>query len=290
MFAVTIPARQFALFRVLLGLYLAIHFAMLIPYGAELFGHTGVIPDPRLNLVPPIFPSLLNLPVASGTISLFLIVMVLAAVAFALGICRRVAALILWYGWACLFNRNNLIGNPSIPYVGLLLLLSVIVPLGEGWTMRKRHDEWHFPPAIYWAAWIPLALGYTFSGLHKLGSPSWVNGDALRLLADNPLARSGPIRDWLLKAPDSVLHGMTWFALAGEISFAFFSFTRVTRFIAWMWLVGMHLGILGVIAFADLTAGMLLVHVFVWDPVWLRRRKRPLPAAASSAAPVASLG
>lgn len=283
MFAVTIPARQFAIFRVLLGLYLAIHFAMLIPYGAELFGHTGVLPDPNLNLVPPIFPNLLNLPVAAGTISLFLLAMVLAAAALAMGICRRVAALILWYGWACLFNRNNLIGNPSIPYVGLLLLLTVLVPLGEGWTMRKHHDEWHFPPAIYWAAWIPLALGYTFSGLHKLGSPSWVNGDALRFLADNPLARPGPIRDWLLQAPDFVIHPMTWFALAGEILFAFLSFTRVTRFIAWFWLVGMHLGILAVIAFADLTAGMLLVHAFVWDPAWLRRRiDSTVPAAAAS--------
>ncbi len=276
MFAVTIPARQFALFRVLLGVYLAIHFAMLVPYGAELFGSTGVLPDPRLNLIPPIFPNVLNAELASGTISLFLVALVLIALLFATGIWRRTAAVILWYGWACLFNRNNLIANPSIPYVGLLILLTTLVPLGEGWSIRERRENWTFPIAVYWAAWIPLAAGYTFSGLHKLGSPSWMNGEALRLLADNPLARPGPIRDWLLKAPDAVIHAMTWFALAGEILFAFLSFTRATRFIAWAWLVGMHLGILAVISFADLTAGMLLAHLFVWDPAWLRLWKRPL--------------
>jgi hypothetical protein len=270
MFAVTIPARQFALFRVLFGLYLAIHFAMLLPYGAELFGHTGVLPEPQLNLIPPIFPNVLNAKLASGTISIFLIGLSVVALLFAAGVGRRTAAILLWYGWACLFNRNNLIANPSIPYVGLLLLLTILVPLGESWAPRARREDWQFPKAVYWAAWIPLAAGYTYSGLLKLGSPSWVNGEALRLLADNPLARPGPIRDWLLTAPDWVIHSMTWFALAGEILFAFLSFTRVTRFVAWAWLIGMHVGILAVISFADLTAGMLLVHLFVWDPAWVR--------------------
>lgn len=269
MWEVTIPARQFALFRLVFGSYLAVHFLQLLPHGAELFGPRGVLPDPRLNLLPPLPLNPFHLPLADSTIGLLLGALVLLSVLFAAGVFRRSAALLLWFGWACLFNRNNLIGNPSIPYVGLLLLLCALVPLGEGLTPRRARDPaWRLPPAIYWALFVPLAVGYTYSGLHKLGSPSWLHGEALQLLADNPLARPGPFREWILALPAPLIALLTWSALAGEILFAPLCLWRAGRALAWTWLVGMHLGILCVISFADLTAGMLLAHWFAFDPAW----------------------
>ena len=38
-------------------------------------------------------------------------------------------------------------------------------------------------------------------------------------------------------------------------------------------MVIMHLGILVLIDFADLTCGMLMVHAFTFDPAWLRTRR-----------------
>jgi len=48
----------------------------------------------------------------------------------------------------------------------------------------------------------------------------------------------------------------------------------------------MHLGILALVAFAELTLGMLLVHAFTFDPAWLPRRN----AGAASPAPGAGAG
>ena len=46
MFGVTPPiSRHFAVFRVALGGYLVFHFVSLVPYAAELFGETGMLPD-----------------------------------------------------------------------------------------------------------------------------------------------------------------------------------------------------------------------------------------------------
>ncbi len=44
-------------------------------------------------------------------------------------------------------------------------------------------------------------------------------------------------------------------------------------------MVGMHLGILSVVSFADLTAGMLMAHAFVFDPGWVgeRLKRKPEP-------------
>src|SRR5690606_35998735 len=122
------------------------------------------------------------------------------SVLFTLGVWRRTMALLLWFGWACLFNRNNLISNPSLPYVGFILFCCVLVAPAESLSLRRRTNpaEWFFPAWIFRGAWFLMAAGYTFSGLVKLGSPSWVDGTAFRHLVDNPLARPGLFRDLFL--------------------------------------------------------------------------------------------
>src|SRR6185503_9916120 len=113
------------------GAYLLAHTLTLLPYGKELFSREGVLASARLNPTFGLFPDPLYLWDSPRAISLLLIVMALLAMLFALGTSRHVAAACLWFGWASLFGRNNLISNPSIPYVGLLLLLTLLVPLGE---------------------------------------------------------------------------------------------------------------------------------------------------------------
>jgi hypothetical protein len=268
----SISARQFAIFRFVLGAYLALHFAYLVPYGTELFSNQGVLADSRLNVTHGILPNLLEHYDSAAIVTCILIVLSVFAVAFAFGVFRRVAAILLWYGWACLFNRNNLINNPSIPYIGMLLLLTALVPVGESWTPQASDQSWTFPPAVYWTAWILMATGYSFSGWMKLRSPSWIDGTALYHVLNNPLARPGLIRDLLLGSP-VCLRLLTWASLAAEISFLPLSVTRQTRKLAWFALVGMNVAILFVINFADLTIGMLMIHLFTFDPTWFRAQK-----------------
>jgi hypothetical protein len=264
-------SRQFTIFRFVFGVYLAEHFAALVPYGPELFSNRGVIPDARLNLTFGILPNVLEHCESPTFVSTFLVVLSIFAVAFALGFFRRTSALLIWYGWACLFNRNNLINNPSIPYVGLLLLLTALVPTGEGLT--SANQSWTFPSMIYWTAWILLAAGYSFSGWMKLRSPSWIDGTALFHVLNNPLARPGTARDFLLSVPSIYLRLLTWTSLAAELLFLPLSFTRQTRMFIWCVLASIHVGILAVINFADLTIGMLMIHLFTFDRQWIDKRK-----------------
>ena len=266
----SISQRQFAIFRVLLGFYLAVHFAALVPYGAELFSNRGVLADARLNLTYGILPNILEHYDSPKFVIVFLVAMSILAVAFAFGLQRRFAALLLWYGWACLFNRDNLINNPSIPYVGLLLLLTLLVPTGEALT-HSSDQRWKFPKMVYWTAWILMAAGYSFSGWMKLRSPSWIDGSALYHVLNNPLARPGFARDFLLALPAPCLRALTWTSLGAELLCLPLSVTRRGRSIAWSTLVAMNLGIVFTINFADLTMGMLLLHLFTYDPRWIRK-------------------
>lgn len=272
---------QFAAFRVLFGSYLTIHFAALIPYGDELFSREGLLPEARLNFTYGILPNPLEHFDSPAFVAAFLILLTLLAVAFAAGVWRRTAAILLWYGWACLFNRNNLILNPGLPYVGLLLLLCALAPAGEPLRPggRSAGGRWEFPAGIYWTAWLLLAAGYTYSGVVKLDSPSWIDGTAMHHLLTNPLARPGVFREMSLAMPPVWLKGLTWFALVGEILFLPLSLWRRGRLVAWVWMLAMHLGILLVVDFADLTYGMVMIHLFTFDPDWV-------PAKRISAAPL----
>lgn len=270
-----ITAGQFGLFRILFGAYLLQHFLWLIPSGAEIFSNQGVLADPRLNATSGLFPNPL---VTSwgGTpafVTGFLAVLSVLSAAFMVGLWRRWAALLLWFGWACLFNRNNLISNPSLPYVGLILLFCVLVPEGEslslGGDRGRRPSHWFFPAWVFGGAWFLMAAGYTFSGVVKLGSPSWLDGTAFHHLIDNPLARPGFFRDFFLGLPLWVIAVHTWAVLVAEISFLPLSLGRIGRLLAWTGMLMMHLGIILVVDFADLSFGMVMLHLFTFDPDWL---------------------
>src|SRR5687768_11568694 len=103
---------QFACFRILLGGYLLVHFAFLIPYGPELFSNQGVMSDPKLNFTYGILPNPLEHFDTPLAVTMFLCLMVALSFCMAIGVLRRTSAALLWFGWACLFNRNNLISNP----------------------------------------------------------------------------------------------------------------------------------------------------------------------------------
>ena len=249
---------QFTVFRIALGLYLIQHFAYLIPWGPEIWSDEGVLADATLNFTHGVLPNPLEWLDSPAFVTGFLVVLLALSGTFTVGFFRRTSAVLLWYGWACLFNRNNFISNPGIPYIGLILLLSAAVPLGEALSVSRRKDNepWTFPAWVFRTAWILLAVGYTFSGLDKLlTSPSWQDGSAMLHLINNPLARPGPARDLALAMPAWMLQAATWTSLALEVLFLPLCFFRSSRLFAWTVILGMHFGILLVVDFADLTSG-----------------------------------
>jgi predicted DCC family thiol-disulfide oxidoreductase YuxK len=129
---------------------------------------------------------------------------------------------------------------------------------------------WRAPQEIYLVVWILMTLGYSYSGYTKLISPSWVDGTALGRVLDNPLARPGALRDVLLALPPAFLRAATWGALALELLFAPLALSRNLR--PWLWsaTLAMHLGLIALIDFADLSLGMVMLHLFTFDPGWVK--------------------
>ncbi len=263
---------QYSVYRVIFGLYLLQHFLALLPWGAELFSSAGVLPSGSLSPLLHLFPNVLVLWNSPLFVDFCLGAAAVLSLCFMIGKFDRVAAVMIWYLWACFYGRNPLIGNPSLPFIGWLLLAHALIPTSGRSLLAPKSERatpWRLPPDLYLAAWILMSLAYTYSGYTKLASPSWVDGSALGRVLANPLARATALRIFLLGFPPLLLKIATWSALALELSFAPLALFRRLRPLIWLAMVGLHLGLVLLVNFSDLTVGMLIVHFFTLDPAWI---------------------
>jgi len=240
----------------------------------ELWSSAGFISDVKLNPSYGFFPNILYIIDTPLAVTLFVSILALLSFFVMIGFYRRTASLLLWYGWACLFHQNNLILNPGLPMVGWLLLTLALIPKGEGLGVENEDKAWYMPPILFWGAWIILGVSYTISGLDKAMAPSWQDGSAITHLLNNPLARDYFLRDFFLWLPEVMRQGLTWFTLALEIGFGILALFSKTRLWAWCMIMLMHLGILLIVDFPDLTLGVIMLHLFTFDARWFKVEKK----------------
>ncbi len=268
------PEKQFAITRIMLGIYLAIHSGVLIPYAADIFSRKGMLPDPRVNWVYRIWPNPLYHFDQPWVITTIFVVLTCGGFLIAAGICRRPVSLFLWFLWACLLGRNNFTLNPSVPVVGWFLLLFALTPSGEPWCVGRKkppENEWWMPATLYWGTWLITALSYSMSGILKLPSPSWQDGNALFYAVEQLYGRNWFVTDLFLALPDFILKYMTWGALAMEILFAPLCMAHLLRPIAWAAMFGMHIALIFLMIFFDLSIVLVLLHIYLFDIRWLSR-------------------
>ena len=271
---------QYSICRILCGVYLFVHFVHLAPWAWELFSSEGMLPEAEQSPLLWLFPNIFGLADSPAFVLAVVISAAAASLFLAVGVADKWAAFYLWLVLASLFGRNSLIANPSLPYVGWMLLAHLFIPKAPygSWAARGRPDPgggWRFPPAVFLAAWIVLALSYSYSGYSKLLSPSWVSGDAVAYVLENPLARDYFLRDFTLWLPSILVMLVTWGILYVELLFAPIALFRRAR--PWMWsaMLVVQCGFAFLLNFADLTIAMLLFHLFTFDPAWIRSRTAP---------------
>lgn len=273
---------QYSCYRFLLGAYLLVHFAMLLPYGREMFAAGAVVAEGGMSPLFGVLPNPLLLDDSSLTVAILIALGGLCGIGLAIGWWDRVSAVLaaLILGW--LFQRNPLIANPSLPLLGWLLVLHAFVPVHPygslAGMLHGTSADWRLPRHLHVAVWVMLALCYTHSGWTKLASPSWMDGDTIRLVLENPLARDHFLREWLLAGPPIVLQSLTWFVLGIELLFAPLALSGRMRPWIWLSMLLAQFGFLVLLDFADLTFPMLLVHLLTFDPSWLAHRERQQPA------------
>jgi hypothetical protein len=268
-----------ALFRVVFGLFFCVQLGRLLPWAQSLYGATGSLGDVSLSPLAETLPPWWFAWSAGHGPEVLLVSMMGLSLCVAVGLWPRLAAGLLWVGWALLWQRNVFTLNPSMPFNGFLMLaMAAFFPsfapgsVDRWWAQRRGRPlpavSGAVPRDLWGVAWAVTAVAYSWSGITKLASPTWLAGDALALILDGPLARPAPWVPLLLQLP-LLTKVMAWGTLALETLFAPLALWRRGRALAWAGVVGLHLGIVATIQFAELSLGMLLIHLLTFDPAWL---------------------
>lgn len=259
---------QYALVRTLLGAYLLAHFLQLLPWSAEVFAQGGAVAHAELSPLMGVLPNPLSWSDAPWMATLLLCLGAAASIALMLGRASRFGAVLAACVLAWLYARNPLIANPSLPVVGWMLLFHACLPVPR--TLEER-AAWRVPRPMVVASWVLLAVAYTYSGYTKLLSSSWVSGDAIGYVLQNPLARDHALRE-ALAGQEGELRALTWGVLYLELLFAPLALSSRLRPWLWLGMLGAQFGFLAFLRFADLTFPMLLIHALTFDPRWLPGR------------------
>ena len=99
---------------------------------------------------------------------------------------------------------------------------------------RRSRRRLAMPPSTLRGGLDPDGRWATrYSGVTKLVSPSWIDGTALPRMLDNPLARPGPLRDFVLALPASLLASPPGACSASSSRFAPLALVRRLR--PWLW-------------------------------------------------------
>lgn len=262
---------HFSFVRILTGLYCAVFVSFLTPKSEALFSNQGIFKDARLHETYGYFPSILyyfNSPLICKALCLALIVLSLF---LACGFYRRLSAFLIWYGLCCLFNQNELFWSPALPFLGWQLLAYSFIPQGEPLSIfkSKQKSDWTLPPGFIRIGWLMIGLAYSISGFYKFISPSWFDGSAIIQIMNWTWARDWFYVDLLLSLPDWCLKFLTWFTVASELLFLPLIFFPIGRFIAWTCMTIIQINLIFVVDLFDLTTGVLLFHLFLFDYKWL---------------------
>lgn len=229
---------QYSLFRILFGIYLIVHFVHLLPWAAEVFSSQGMVPKASSSPLITYFPNIFFLFDQPLFVQIIVTLAVIAAVFFTLGYKDKIAAIFIWLTLASLFSRNPLIANPSLPYTGWMLLAHCAMPRAPygsclAFSRENPSGEWFMPQQIFIAIWVVLSLSYSYSGYTKMLSPSWMAGNNITYVLQNPLARDYFLRDFFLWLPPIVLQLLTWTVLYVELLFAPLALIKKMRPLLW---------------------------------------------------------
>lgn len=213
----------FTIFRFLFGVYLGYYFLASLPYVVEIYSNQGMLPRYIINFdAISFFPNILYLIDTPLFIKLFTVFGALLSLLFAFGFYPRIASFLLWYVQTCFLGRNVLTQDPSLEYIGLLLILFSLVPQSSSVFHYLKKSTISFTKKIsipFLLLYMPLfifSISFFMSGVNKMQAQSWLNGNALTYILQLPLAEQTGFNAFLISHPH-VAVPLSFLALASQL-------------------------------------------------------------------------
>ena len=175
---VLFDGKIFTIWRSLFGFYFIYYAIRMLPYASEIYSRGGIVPSATLNWTYGLFPDIFYFFDSPQMVVIAHICILVAGGGVLFGYFPRVACFIIFYLQTALYNRNVLTDDPSMAFIGLLLLTLVLIP-HQPKLLSKEKGVVRIPYFVFFVPIFVFCVAFTTSAIDKISSPSWLQGTAL---------------------------------------------------------------------------------------------------------------
>lgn len=243
--------RPLAIFRLLIGVLIAISLLMLLPEVPNFYGPKGIASIQTVQAwegVHPRFSLLFFMPPTDASAYILLGLALLFSVLVSVGLFTRASLIALFVLLVSLHHRNPMILNSADTIFRLFLFLLIFSDCSkllsvDAWIRKKRHPDAPVDDQV--SAWpinllkLQIAAVYCQTFWSKLQGPTWWDGTAVyyALRLEEFYRFAEPVDQmWFYQLS-------TWFGLAIELSLWTLIWVREFRYWVLLAAVALHLGI-----------------------------------------------
>jgi len=197
------------------------------------------------------------------------IVLLIAGCCLLVGLCSRVSAIVAWFIQLCAVSSSGLLsyGMDNFTIIGLFYLM--LAPLPDRYSLdcyiwkspiKDRHLHGFFRRVLQ----LHLCIIYFFAGLTKCLGSGWWNGDNLWLALTRPPFNVLPVE--LVMSWQRILPFAGIAVCLLEVGYPFLIWSKRTRFVWLMAVIGMHIGIAVTMGMYLFGLIMITLNIAVFGP------------------------
>ena len=285
----TADLQALSIFRIALGLVILTDFIFgFLPTRGDFYTESGFLPhhlQEHLNNIPGRYSILFWFP-ETWFLELFTWVYGLLIFLFIIGYRTKTVKFLLFICQTSLFYRaiTTMMGGDTL--MRIFLIWSLFLPLDRYWSvdaaLRRTPREVDVPPVCIAGIKMQIVVLYFFSGLFKVFSPDWWNGQAVGF-ALRDTNNGTALGQWLAVTLPWISPLVTLPVMVFQLSFSALVYSpfynNVTRGVALMGAAVMHtafmfLLVVGLFPQVCLSYLPILVPDAWWNAFFARRRKR----------------
>ena len=274
-----VDTRPVALFRIAFGLILLKDVIYHLFVAQLYYSGDGILPDGRrFTLWPPDQFSLFHISESTFWAQLLMVVWIVAVFSLVLGFHTRLATIINWLLIVSAHERTPQVLNGADVVFLVMSFWMLFLPLAEHYSLDSRRRGGGRPLAYALPvrlAQLQICLVYFQTGVLKLPSPAWYDGNALYAALHQSYLTSG-LTDWVIGwLPGWIYVGFGLFTLVVEVAFPLWIYFPLKQpKIRWVALIGgylLHIGILILMAVPNFSWVMMSSYFLFWEGSWVER-------------------
>ncbi|WP_051299621.1 HTTM domain-containing protein [Arthrobacter castelli] len=283
----------FAVMRIVSGICLLKWLLVNIGAAARLWGPGSFYWDGYREILGYTWPFNILRDAGPGFFWLWYIITIGLVVAFVLGWRTRFVTPLLFVFYTAINAQNTPISDGGNYFIRIMLIYLIFVDISRRWSLDSRRRTRKQVPERETATILhnlglclvvaQLCLVYFEAGMYKVQGTLWQNGTAIYYPINSEMYGVFPFLSDLLTASTWLTVLATYFTVVIQIAFPFMLFNRITRRVALIGILLMHVSIavvMGLTFFSGImvSADAVLVSSATWVVIagWLGRKCEPV--------------